>query len=226
MISIPVLLALVLSILHFFSRSISKLIEKLHIHITSFSAGMFLTLIFLDFLPRAAAGVEHNAPVFLALTVGFVLYHLSEKYLYQHVKNKEMLLEELSELHNVGFFIDHFMVGFVLVLTFKLESYANYLIFVPFVLHTVSSSMSLEHIRARIKTGVNKFFLNASTLLGALFANFSQLDTFWYYTMFAFFLGALLYISVRDMLPGGKKGNTLMFLIGFLLTIGIISLVG
>ncbi len=225
MIPIPVLLALILSVLHFFSRSISKLIEKLHIHITSFSAGMFLTLIFLDFLPRAATGVEHNAPVFLALTVGFVMYHLSEKYLYQHVKNKKALLEELAELHNIGFFIDHFMVGFILVLTFKLESYTNYLIFAPFVLHTVSSSMSLEHIRARIKTGVNRFTLSISTLIGALFASFVQLQNFWYYTLFAFFLGALLYISVRDMLPGGKKGNTLMFLIGFLLTIGIISLI-
>jgi hypothetical protein len=225
MIPIPVLLALILSVLHFFSRTISKLIEKLHIHITSFSAGMFLTLIFLDFLPRAATGIEHNAPVFLALTVGFVMYHLSEKYLYQHVKNKKVLLEELAELHNVGFFIDHFMVGFVLVLTFKLESYTSYLIFIPFVLHTISSSMSLEHIRARIKTGVNRFTLSISTLIGALFAHLINLETFWYYTIFAFFLGSLLYISVRDMLPGGKKGNTLMFLIGFLLTIGIISLI-
>lgn len=222
---IPVILALILSIVHFFSRSISKIIEKHHVNITSFSAGMFLTLLFVDFLPRAASGLEDNSPVFLALAVGFVMYHLSEKYLYQHVKNKEMLLEELAELHNVGFFIDHFMVGFVLVLTFKLASYTNYLIFIPFLLHTVSSSMSLEHIRARIKTEVNKFFLNISTFLGALFAHFSQLGTFWYYTLFAFFLGALLYISVRDMLPGGKRGNPLMFLIGFLLTIGVISLI-
>lgn len=225
MISIPVLLALVLSIVHFFSRTISKIIEKHHINITSFSAGMFLTLIFLDFLPRAAVGTEHNAPVFLALAIGFVMYHLSEKYLYQHVKNKEALLEELAELHNVGFFIDHLMIGFVMVLTFKLTSYTNYLIFIPFLLHTISSSMSLEHIRARIKTEVNRFMLSVSTLLGALFAHFAQLETFWYYTLFSFFLGALLYISVRDMLPGGKKGNPLMFLIGFLLTIGIISLI-
>ncbi len=222
---IPVVLALVLSVVHFFSRTISKIIEEHHINITSFSAGMFLTLIFVDFLPRAASGVEHNAPVFLALALGFVMYHLSEKYLYQHVKNKEVLLEELAELHNVGFFIDHLMIGFVLVLTFELASYTNYLIFIPFLLHTISSSMSLEHIRARIKTEVNRFMLSISTLLGALFAHFAQLETFWYYTLFAFFLGALLYISVRDMLPGGKRGNLLMFFIGFLLTIGIISLV-
>jgi len=225
MASIPIILSFVLSILHFFSRAISKLIEKHHIHLTSFSAGMFLTLIFIDFLPRAAKGLEHNAPVFLALTVGFVMYHLSEKYLYQHVKDKKLLLEELAELHNVGFFMDHFMLGFILVLTFKLESYTSYLVFIPFVLHTISSSMSLEHISARIKTGVNRFILSASTLLGALFASFVQLQNFWYYTSFAFFLGALLYISIRDMLPGGKKGNPLMFLIGFLLTVGIVALI-
>ena len=222
---IPVVLALILSIVHFFSRTISRIIENHHINITSFSAGMFLTLIFLDFLPRAATGMKYGAPVFLALTIGFVIYHLSEKYLYQHVKNKKVLLEELAELHNAGFFIDHLMIGFVLVLTFELESYTSYLIFIPFLLHTVSSSMSLEHIRARMKTRINRFMLSISTLLGALFAHFAELQTFWYYTFFSFFLGALMYISVRDMLPGGKKGSLLMFLIGFLITIGIIFLV-
>ena len=222
---IAVVLAFFLTIIHFFSKKISKIIEKHHINITSFSAGMFLTLIFIDFLPRSIVGLEYGAPVFLVLTLGFVLFHLSEKYLYQHIKDKKVLLKDLAELHNIGFFIDHLMVGFVLFLTFELISYTNYLIIVPFVLHTISSSMSLEHIHRRIKTKFNKFILSTSTFLGALFAYFIELETFWYYTIFSFFLGALLYISIRDMLPKGKKGNPLMFFIGFLLTIGIISLI-
>lgn len=222
---IAVVLALFLTIIHFFSKKISRIIEKHHINITSFSSGMFLTLIFVDFLPRLTAGVEYDAPIFLVLTFGFIAFHLSEKYLYQHIKDKRMLLKDLAELHNFGFFINHLMVGFVLFLTFELASYSNYIVFIPFLLHTVSSSMSLEHIRARIKTEVNRFMLSISTFLGALFAYFIKLETFWYYTLFAFFLGALLYISVRDMLPGGKKGNSLMFLVGFLITIGIISLI-
>lgn len=222
---IAVVLAFFLSIIHFFSKKISKIIERHHINITSFSSGMFLTLIFIDFLPRATVGMEYNAPVFLVLTLGFVMFHLSEKYLYQHIKDKKMLLKDLAELHNFGFFTYHLMVGFVLYLTFELSSYTNYLVFVPFVLHTVSSSMSLEHIHHKIKTKFNKFILNISTFLGALFAYLIKLETFWYYTLFSFLLGALLYISIRDMLPQGKKGNPLMFFIGFLITIGIISVI-
>ncbi|MBL7100634.1 MAG: hypothetical protein ISS23_01625 [Nanoarchaeota archaeon] len=223
--AIAILLAFFLTIVHFFSNKISRIIEEHHIHITSFSAAMFITLIFIDFLPRVSEGLEFGAPVFLVMTSGFVLFHLSEKYLYQHVKDKKVLLKDLAELHNIGFFIDHLMVGFVLFLTFELTSYTNYLIFIPFLLHTVSSSMSLEHIHKKIKTKFNKFLLSTSTLLGALLAFFIKLEAFWYYTFFSFFLGALLYVSIRDMLPKGKKGSPLMFLIGFLLTVGIISLI-
>ncbi|MDP2909307.1 MAG: hypothetical protein Q8N77_05875 [Nanoarchaeota archaeon] len=222
---IGLVIALILSIVHSFSRTISKIIEEHHINITSFSAGMFLTLIFLEFLPLTLDGIEYGVPVFLLITIGFVAFHSSEKYLYQHIKNKKELLKELAHLHNIGFFINHLMVGFVLVLIFEIGRYASYLIVIPFLLHTVSSSMSLEHIHARIGTKFNKFLLNMSTFLGALFAYLINLGTFWHYALFSFFLGALLYISIRDMLPGGKRGNLLMFLAGFLLTIGIISII-
>lgn len=223
---IAIVIAFLLTVIHFFSKKISKIIESHHINITSFSAGMFITLIFLEFLPRMTLGLEYGAPVFLVLTFGFILFHLSEKYLYQHIKDKKILLKDLAELHNIGFFINHLMVGFVLVLVFELtKSYTNYLIIVPFLLHTISSSMSLEHIRRRIRTKFNKILLSTSTFLGALFAYLIELDFFWHYTLFAFFLGSLFYISIRDMLPHGKKGNPLMFLIGSLLTIGIFSVV-
>lgn len=222
---IAVVFAFFLTMIHFFSKRISKIIEEHHINITSFSAGMFITLLFVDFLPRISLGLEVGAPVYLVLTLGFIAFHLSEKYLYQHIKDKKVLLKDLAELHNFGFFIDHLMVGFVMFLAFELGSYANYLIVVPFVLHTVSSSMSLEHIHRRIKTKVNKFLLSCSTFIGALFGYMIKLEAFWYYTVLAFFLGSLLYISIRDMLPKGRKGNPLMFFIGFLITIGIISVI-
>ncbi|MBM3199914.1 hypothetical protein FJZ53_03165 [Candidatus Woesearchaeota archaeon] len=222
---IALVFALLLTILHVFSRRISKIIEKHHINITSFSAGMFITLILIDLLPRMIDGLEYKAPVFLIMTIGFVGFHISEKYLYQHVRNKHLLLEELAELHNFGFFMNHLMIGFVLVLTFELRSVTSYLVIIPFVLHTISSSMSLEHIHEKMKTKFNKFVLNTSTFLGALFAYFAGLENFWYYTIFALSLGALMYISIRDMLPGGKKGNTLMFFFGFLLTLGIVAII-
>ena len=221
---IAILFAFFLSMIHFFSRRISKVIEAHHINLTSFSAGMFLTLIFIDFFPRMISGLEYGVPVFLILTIGFVLFHLSEKYLYQHVKDKKVLLKDLAELHNFGFFIDHLMVGFVLFLAFELSSYTCYLVVVPFLLHTISSSMSLDHLHKKIKTKFNKFLLNSSTLFGAILAYFINLENYWYYTFFAFFLGALIYISIRDMLPKGKKGSPLMFFIGFLLTVAVISL--
>jgi len=222
---IALVIALILTVVHSFSRKIAKVVKNHHININSFSAGMFITLIFIDFLPRVTLGLNYNVPVFLILTLGFILYHLSEKYLYQHVKNKKELIKDLAEMHNFGFFVNHLMVGFMLYLALGGSELTSYIILVPFILHTLSSSMSLDEIHRRIKTKANKFLLNCSTFLGALFAFFVKLETFWYYAFFAFFLGSLLYIAIRDMLPGGKKGNVFMFFLGFLATVSIFMLI-
>jgi len=222
---IGIIFAFLLTLIHFFSKKISKKIEKYHINITSFSAGMFITLIFLHFLPSIIPGLEYKAPVFLALTIGFILFHLTEKYIYQHVKDKKILIRDIAELHTIGFFTYHLMIGFTLYLTLELNTYTNYLIIIPFVLHTISSSISLQKIHRVIKTGYNRFLLKNSTLIGAVLAAFIKLENFWYYTFLSFLLGSLLYISMRDMIPKGRKGSPSMFLIGFLTTLAILSVV-
>ncbi len=221
---IAIVLAFFLSSLHFFSKKISKNIEKHHIKITSFSAGVLITLIFIDFLPKLSIGLTLDAPVFLFLTLGFIIFHISEKYIYQHIKDKKHMIKDLAILHNLGFFINHVMIGFALFLTMELKDHANYIIIIPFILHTIASSISLQHLHKKIKTKFNKILLNFSTLIGALIAFFLKLDSFWFYSLFSFSLGALLYVSMRDMLPKGKQGSLPMFLIGCLLTIVLISL--
>ncbi|MBU4501366.1 MAG: hypothetical protein KKA79_02145 [Nanoarchaeota archaeon] len=223
---IAILFAFLLTVVHFFSKKISKTVEKHHLHITSFSAGMFITLIFVDFFPKMTEGQLFGAPVFLALALGFVTFYLTEKYLYQHVTDKKTLLKDLAKLHNFGFFLNHLVIGFVLYLTLELNgTYTNFLVIIPFLLHTLSSSISLEHLHNKLKTKFNKLVLNTSTLLGAILAAAIQLEQFWYFTFFSFFLGSLLYVSMRDMIPKGKKGNPFAFFIGFLITILILSLI-
>lgn len=220
---LPIILAFILTVIHFFSNKISKRIEKHHIQIMSFSAGMLVTLIFVDLIPRVVTGVD-TTPVYVFLLFGFVLVHLSEKYIYQHIKNRRILMKDLAELHTLGFFLDHLMIGIVLAFSFTLSTQLNFIIFIPFLLHTISSSMSLEHITEKMKLKVNKVILNSSTLLGALFAVFLKPTQFWYYSIFAFLLGALLYISIRDMLPQGKKGDSMLFIFGFILTLILVLL--
>lgn len=215
---LPLILALILSITHFFSKKISKRIEKYHTNIVSFSAGIFITIIFIFLLPEVIQGYN-IVNVYLIMLVGFVLFHITEKYLYQHVKNKKVLMKDLAELHILGFFIDHFVIGIILVLIFSIQKQLDYILFIPFFLHTVSSSLSLEHIDEKSKTNINKIILASSTFIGALFATALRLNEVLFYSLFSLTIGMLFYIAIRDMLPKDKVGDPLSFLIGVIITL-------
>lgn len=220
------LLALSLSVVHFFSDVFSKIFEKFHVHIRKFSAGFFISLIFLELFPKAFEGIKF-LNIFFAIFIGFVAFHLAEKYVYQHVKEKHKMIKDLKILHETGFFIEHFAIGFFLVLVFRIEGLYPMLVFIPLMLHTISSSLSMEAIHLKSKTPLNKVILSLSTLIGASLAYFVVPFGFWYYGLFSLLLGALFYTGVRDMLPlMEEKTGPLYFLMGAVLNILLFAVAG
>jgi zinc transporter ZupT len=180
---IVLLIAVVLSIVHYYSHRISGFMEKNHYDVLSFSGGTLIALIFLVLLPEVI-GITDSEVIFLLILLGFIAFHLTEKYLYQHVKNKRQQLRDLKELHQAGFFIDH------------------------------SSSISLDHIHEKAKTSVNKTILSVSTLLGAITAIILEIDKETQAAVLALTLGMLIYIVNRDILPKEEKGKSLWFIAG------------
>jgi len=223
-VTIPLLLALMLSIVHFFSSKISGKIEKYHSEIISLSAGILVSLLFLEILPLLLkTRTLSNELILTAILCGFVVFHIAEKYLYQHIKHKKELLKDLAELHVLGFYINHFILGFLLVLAGK---EIGLLIFLPLLLHTVSSSISLEHIHEKIKSNISKrIFIASSTFLGALVAVLLSPAETLYFILFSIITGMVLYISFRDMVPKEKEGNPKFFLFGVLLIIVLLLLI-
>lgn len=219
-----IVIAAILSIIHFFSKIFSKALERTHIETLSFSAGIFITFIFLDMFPEIIKGSEHlKENIFLLMLMGFIIFHLSEKYVYQHVKDRKLLQRDIKELHIVGFFIEHFVIGFALVLAFQLpDTTFKGLIAIPFIFVTLSSSISLEHLSRMSNKSFNKIILCLSTLIGALVATFLNLTPILYYGIFSFIIGALLYIVVRDLIPKREKGKPLYFIIGVIISIIIL----
>ncbi|MFH1638233.1 MAG: hypothetical protein ABIB71_07440 [Candidatus Woesearchaeota archaeon] len=215
------LLAVSLSIVHFFSDIFSKLFDKFHIPIVNFSSGFFISLIFLELMPQAMRGMEYF-DVFFAIFAGFVAFHLAEKYVYQHVKNKHEMIKDLKIFHEVGFFIEHFLIGFFLVLVFRIQGVYSMVVFVPLALHTISSSLTMESIHLMSKSYLNKIILSISTIVGALVAGLIAPFGFAYYSFFSIALGALFYVGVRDMLPL-KKGNPIFFVTGVVINIVLFS---
>ncbi|MEA3378819.1 MAG: hypothetical protein U9Q69_04220 [Nanoarchaeota archaeon] len=208
-----ILLALILSFAHYFSELFIDFLDRFHNKLLSFSAGFFIAFIFLELFPDLIKGYEH-INIFLLVLLGFTIFHLLEKYVYQHIKDKKKQLKNLKELYMAGFFIDHFIIGFVLILTLKIPGFTSLIVFIPFALHTISSSITLESLHVASKSKINKIILSSSTFIGALVALFISPFSSLYYGLFALFLGALFYVAVRDVLPKKGTGSPLYFALG------------
>ena len=219
---IAFVLAGLLALVHLFSEEYSRHVERFHVHTISFSAGLFLGIIFLNLLPEAfkATGFIGQS-VYLLMVSGFVLFHLGEKYIYQHIKNKAELLQDLAHIHVLGFFINHFVIGVAIFLAFSQGSIAGgFLIFIPLLLHTFSSSLSLNHIDKHFnRKSISGVLLPLSPVIGVLFASLLNLNRFFYYLVFPFIIGSLLYVVIRDTIPRKEQGKPMLFLTGILLAV-------
>ncbi|MHA1443106.1 MAG: hypothetical protein ACTSPK_14785, partial [Candidatus Heimdallarchaeota archaeon] len=102
-----------------------------------------------------------------------------------------------------------------------------FIIMIPFVLRSFTVSFSAEQIMADLPGRSRKVFRILSFIsltLGALIGVFLVLNVIVFYVFFAFALGLVLFTVIRDLIPLGKKGKPIFFLIGVLFTIGIFLL--
>jgi zinc transporter ZupT len=100
------------------------------------------------------------------------------------------------------------------VTTFEFTLAVGFIILIPFILHTISSSIAMEHIYEKIKSKTNKILLSGSTFIGALTAVALSVEESVQTLILAFALGMLLYIVSRDIIPKREKGSPALFVIG------------
>lgn len=206
---------LLLSLIHIIGPRIEKFVHGKRIKITSLSAGMFLSYIFLDAFEKIAeAHVNIGKTVLLAFFAGFAVYHIFSKYLYQHARNKKKLETELDELLYAGVALDSVFAGFALAIILDINQ-PVYFALVPFILHTFSSTLAFQKHHRKFKTPkVVSALLAFSPLIGAGIGEVLLLETGAFYHLLAFVTGAVMYIAVRHMLPRGEKGNLEYFIVG------------
>ncbi len=224
---LPLVLALILSITYLFSYRVSNKFEKQHEIILSVGSGMMMAILFAEVIPD----IIEQGPKFLSgemlgfsMLVGFVGYHLIEKYTYKHTR-KTLLSERIGYLHAVGFFIDNFLEGFVLVLIFGLDnitSYIVFMLFIPLLLGDIASSTTLRHINNRFKLGwIGLIFMSSSIVIGALSALFLNLSESMFYVALSMISGAFIYFITRDELPRGRKGKPFLFIVALVVVLSL-----
>lgn len=216
--SIALACGLFLGTLHYFSENLKFVSESRRYRIISFGAGISIAYLFLHLLPHTyEAAVHLKEAVFIFLLLGFALFHLSEKYVYQHLK-EEKRARELKEIHSIVFFIYHFFVGMVTKDIFEDGTLEGFLFVIPIALHTGLSTVSLSKIHGHIRENIFiKILLALSTLIGIVFALLVPIPDIVNNILVSFITGALLYIFVKEFLPEKEKGKPLLFILGIIL---------
>lgn len=206
------LLGLFLSILHYIGETLSPKLERYHIELVSFGAGVMVTLLFMEMLPLAAKNYFNYSFMLL----GFVIFHSIGKYVHQ--RHPAQLKRELSNLDVAGFLLVNFLNGLAIVLVYDLDPQLAYLLAVPLGIVELASTAFLSHmIRKNRQKGPLKAVLSASVFLGALVGVVLPFEPREAAYLFSFAIGTLFYIVVRDMLPQHRQGKLEAFLLGVLL---------
>lgn len=211
-------LAFLLGLLHFFSDMIRLSEDERKYRIISFAAGISIAYLFLDLLPHAyEAAVHLREWVFVFLLLGFALFHLVEKYIYQHA-DQNRLAKELKEVHSISFFIYYFLVGIVLEDKLQTNILEGLLFLIPVALHAGLSTASLSRIHGEIREKLwAKIALSISSFLGVGFAILVPIPLLVDNILLSLIAGVLLYIIVKEFLPEKKKGQPLFFILGITL---------
>ena len=213
-----IIIAVVLGLVDFFGHRISGLIGDHRDSVLSFSAGLLIALLFLILVPDVISlGVTEF--LFLFMLIGFLLMHLAEKYIYRHVTDKQELLENLKIVHIIGFGIDNFLIGFIVASLVELDFSVVITLSAPLLLQMVTSSISLDSIDTRLNDKYSKIILSVLPLAGAILGILLELDHLLTNYVLSFVLGILFYMIIRDVLPQGRKGSSVLFFAGNLVTI-------
>src|SRR3990172_995967 len=160
---LQLIFAPILSFIFIISEEFSEKAEKYHQHLLSLSSGMFIAIIFIEIFPLISkASLSVGNSVFVLMLAGFTCHHLIVKYTYQHSRGIKRE-KKLGYIHVVGFFFENFVNGFLL--TILILSGVSYIIFIPFALVTLATSLSLKHLNEKFHLGNIKYLLSLSVLI-------------------------------------------------------------
>ncbi len=209
---------------------VSYLGEHLHIDNTesrhqarSFGVGFVITYIFLELIPHSIPDNGDTDLFFFFILLGFVIFHLLEKYIYQHAKGKT-LRKELREEHMAVFSLYHILVGMSVMFFLQRNIVEGIFFFIPLVLHDVLSSASIKYMYTPMKRRkLFKFIFSATTLVGIFIGYYTSFSLMFYQGLIGLMAGSLLHVVVRDVVPDKKEGVALFFVLGVMTMIGFLT---
>ncbi|MDP7180567.1 MAG: hypothetical protein QF824_04830 [Candidatus Woesearchaeota archaeon] len=225
--TLSLILAAAIGLGHYLSEKFCIACTKYKGEVISFTAGVSITYIFLQLLPELYFGVsELDRSLFVFVLIGFSLFHLIEKYIYQNEPRKK-ISDDLIRIHSIGLTIYYLVLGIVLVKFINKSTTDGILFFAPVFLHTIVASLSTHGIHGvyghhHKSEKWSTFIQSIAALVGVIIALTVTVTEKVSFALTGLVAGLLLYIVIRDLLPKGKKGAPLFFLLGAVIYSAII----
>ncbi len=208
--TMPTLLVLIFSLAIFISTKFTFQLARKEKFI-SYSAGIMTSYLFLKLLPEIFYFKTQNTNfIYLLILLGFAIIHLTEKYIYQHNNNKAKRYSIHEKIHFAFFFLYYFLLGILINFLSKINLSSAILFTTTITLYSI-----IKNISGPTKQQAHSFLYLAPLLgyISSLLTNFSLL---FFITILSFITGSMFYLVIRELIPTGKKGKPLFFLLGIL----------
>lgn len=195
--------------------------RKMIHHLLGFTAGVILGVIAFDILPETFGIIhEYNldpTPVMIALTVGFLVFHISEKYLLIHHaheteygSHRHPSVGVLSALALSG---HSFLDGVGIGLGFQVDPTVGIAVAIAVIGHDFADGLNTVSLMLTNKNSVRQSFkfliIDAlAPVLGVLSTYFFHLSEPQLVLYLGFFAGFLLYIGASDILPQAHEKHS------------------
>jgi len=214
-----------LSITTFFSTFFGGLFsirnkDKLHT-IMGFTAGVLVGVVFFDIFPEIIGLIKENnfnttGPM-IALTLGFILFHILEKSILLNHAHDEEYKEHKHPHVGIASAIalsgHSFMDGVGIGLAFQVNATVGLLVAIAVIAHDFTDGMNTVTLVLHNKNSMEKakwfLLLDAiAPVLGATSTMFFHLSANFLVLYLGFFAGFLLYIGASDILPEAHSKNS------------------
>lgn len=219
---LPWIYGILLVVVHYWGEEIAG--HPFRQRLTGLSAGVTVSYVFLELLPRFHGGMEHfGSWGFFSLLAGFSLPHLAESFIVQHRKSVDEVRKEFQEIHTFFVFTYYALIGVLIHFLLQQSVVAGTLLFIPVLLHTAISSLSLAELHSDVmENRVVKAAIMLSVLLGIGTASVIPLREAAAHLLLGLVTGMFLYVVISDSISQKNTGDVRVLAAGLLIYSGVI----
>lgn len=205
----------VISVVHLLGDEIN---EELFTHldfITSFSAGITISYVFMMVMPELFNGVSFfgRLEFFLSLA-GFSSIYLAKNRL-RRKDNVEKIRKDYQELHSIFIIFYYTTIGYLITYLIMRAPVEGFILFIPILLHSAFNSISMRELHEDVlNNAVVKGLIGISPIVGALIAAKIGIPERAFYGLFGIVAGMFFYVALHDSVRPAERGHELGYILG------------